>query len=73
MSLPTLPILRKRRWRARPAIVALAMVVLFSLACGGSGTVIQPPPGTPAGTYTLTVNATSGDLTHSTTLEITVN
>ncbi|OLD61204.1 MAG: hypothetical protein AUI53_06730 [Acidobacteria bacterium 13_1_40CM_2_60_7] len=37
-------------------------------------TVTPPPaPGTPAGTYTLTVTGTSGNVSHATTFQMTVN
>jgi Subtilase family len=32
-----------------------------------------PPPGTPAGTYTITIMGTSGNLSHNTTVKLVVN
>ncbi|MFB3921168.1 MAG: SBBP repeat-containing protein [Terriglobia bacterium] len=59
-------------WRLRSAL-ALTLAA-FGLACGGGG--VAPPPamreGTPHGTYELTITATSGPLTHTSTLTIVV-
>jgi hypothetical protein len=64
---------RRSRSLCIPAIV-LAFVALTG--CGGSSSSSPPPPttlpGTPAGTYTATVTATSGSLSQQETLTVIV-
>ncbi|HUY15362.1 MAG TPA: hypothetical protein VMX16_17300 [Terriglobia bacterium] len=54
----------------------LASVILAGLlaSCGGgsSGGGGITPPGTPAGSYTITVTGTAGSLVHNTNLTLTV-
>lgn len=68
------------RRRQLTLVICLAGLLLLTgsqLACAGgsSGGGTSPgvsQPGTPAGTYTITVTATSGGLTHSTTVTLDV-
>ncbi len=57
------------------ALLLLLLAPVFS--CGGGGTSSNNPtppsnPGTPAGTYTVTVTGSSNQLEHSTTVSLTV-
>jgi hypothetical protein len=61
---------RQRTW------VGLTIVMLFVLlwaGCGGGLQTNTTVTGTPAGTYTLTLTGTSGNVTNSTSVNLTVN
>jgi hypothetical protein len=60
--------------RRRPGFAGIGFVVLLvcmAAGCGG-GNSTAVPAGTQAGTYTVTIAATSGSLTHNTTLTLVV-
>jgi hypothetical protein len=55
-------------------VYSLALVsVLFMSACGGSSSSIVHMPGTPKGNYTLTVTGSSGGVSRTQNLTLTVN
>jgi hypothetical protein len=60
-----------------PLALLLPLLVLSPVSCGGNGRASTPPQqhlvsGTPSGTYTLTVTATSGHISHSTAVTLKV-
>jgi hypothetical protein len=62
-----------RRWKGTAwLVVALAGAALAAglTGCGGSSSSNTSPP--PPQSYTLTITATSGSLSHSTTVNLTV-
>lgn len=62
---------RKRRLWAFLLGGLLFAGIIFQGACGGSNKLITP--GTPPGSYTVTINAVSGSLQRSTDVTLTVN
>ncbi|HZR56308.1 MAG TPA: SBBP repeat-containing protein [Terriglobales bacterium] len=61
----------KSYWLMTLALGAFFGLVLLQAGCGGSKSVTTTS-GTPAGTYTIVVNATSGSIVRSTTIQLTV-
>jgi hypothetical protein len=68
------PIPKRRRAAALASIALLIAVAVFQLACASAETPPPPPtqPGTPPGTYTVTVTASSGSLERTTNVTLTV-
>lgn len=64
--------LRRRRRSALPALAVVTLLVMGPGCGGGGGGGGHTDPGTPAGSYNVTLTATSGSLTHSTTFTLVV-
>jgi hypothetical protein len=64
---------RKRRWQPLCLLIAVAALAGGMVACGGGGgSTTTTATGTPAGTYTITITATSGSTTHQSAVNLTV-
>lgn len=60
---------KRRLWSLLSCFMLLAVLTL-QMACSSGGGITNP--GTPAGTYTVNLNATSGNVQHSSPVSITV-
>jgi hypothetical protein len=63
---------RHRRWGQVSIIAVVALFLGLSGCNGSSSSPHVPNPGTPTGTYSVMITATSGSLTHSTFFSLTV-
>lgn len=63
---------RKRRWLIGVFIVCTLGTMLLQSGCGSYSSNSSTTTGTPAGTYTVTIPATSGTATRNTTVTLTV-
>jgi hypothetical protein len=63
---------RRNRLRWATVALALSMLLLMGLAACGGGPGYVNPTGTPAGNYKVIVTGSSGGLTHSATVTLTV-
>ncbi len=74
--LARLDMVRRSELGARVRVATALLFVVLAAGCGGGSSSTPPPPpptGTPAGTYTLTLNATSGSISHMNTITLKVN
>jgi hypothetical protein len=66
--------IRSRRWRAMIGSIALFAFLIGGLSgCGGGGKQSSGNSGTTAGLYTITVTGISGQVSETTTVNLTVN
>ncbi|MGZ5424744.1 MAG: C1 family peptidase [Candidatus Aminicenantales bacterium] len=59
--------------RRAAAAAALVLMTVWLAGCGAGGNVNTPDPGTPAGTYQVGIQATSGSLTVQSSVTLIVN
>jgi hypothetical protein len=65
--------LRRRRLPALAALLLIASATLALNGCSGASNAASTPLRSSAGTYTLTITATSGASTQTATVPVTIN
>jgi hypothetical protein len=65
-------LLRNRKWLPILAAPVIVLVMASWVGCGGSGSSSHTTSGTPVGTYSATITATSGNLNHNMTFTVVV-
>ncbi len=68
---------RKRRWKKKSllSVIGLLLLLMGLCSCGGGlvgNNSVTARPGTPSGTYNITVTATSGSISHPTQVTLIV-
>jgi len=63
---------KSRRMKLAFGSLFLVLLAAGMVACGGNGTTIVTNPGTPVGSYTITVKGISGTLSSSVNVTVTV-
>ena len=63
---------RRRRWLAGAFIICTLGVMVLQAGCGSKSGNTTTTTGTPAGSYSITMNATSGNATRSTAVTLVV-
>ncbi len=64
---------RRRKWLLAVCAAAVVGIVVFQAGCGSSSSSQTVTGGTPAGTYNIVITGTSGSVSRSQTVQLTVN